>query len=75
MSECVNRSSDILQRNTSNDVESALDSIAEALTISPCSEKLLELKAEALFLVCSLFVRDESCFESNITNHFSSYVY
>lgn len=51
VSECMNRSAELLQRKTSSDVESALEFIAEALTISPCSEKLLEMKAEALFLM------------------------
>ncbi|EXB88167.1 DnaJ homolog subfamily C member 7 [Morus notabilis] len=51
VSECMNRSAEILQKKTSSDVESALEFIAEALTISPCSEQLLEMKAEALFLM------------------------
>lgn len=53
VSECMNHSAEMLQRKTSSDVFSALEFIAEALTISPCSEKLLEMKAEALFLVCA----------------------
>lgn len=52
----MNRSAEILQKKTSSDVENALEFIAEALTISPCSEKLLEMKAEALFLVCASFL-------------------
>lgn len=48
-------SSELLLKKTSNDMESALGVIAEALKISPYSEKLLEMKAEALFLVCGFF--------------------
>lgn len=55
MYECINASTELLQRKTSNDVGSALELIAEALIISPFSEQLLEMKAEALFLVCTSF--------------------
>jgi DnaJ homolog subfamily C member 7 len=40
-----------LQRRTSSDAESALEHINEALMISMHSEKLLEMKAEALLMV------------------------
>lgn len=49
-------SSEILIKSTANDAETALEVIAEALMISPYSEKLLEMKTEALFTVCTLFL-------------------
>lgn len=45
-------SSEFLEQKTDNAALSALDLIAEAISISVYSEKLLETKAEALFLVC-----------------------
>lgn len=52
VSECMQRSAEHLQNKTLNDAESALAAIDEALLISTYSEKLLEMKAEALFRVC-----------------------
>lgn len=49
----MDHSAELLQRKTAGDVERALELIAEALKISPFSEKLLEMKAESLFLVCA----------------------
>lgn len=51
----MNLSAELLQRKTSNDAENVLELIAEALIISPCSEKLLEMKAETLFMVYASF--------------------
>ncbi|KDP22123.1 hypothetical protein JCGZ_25954 [Jatropha curcas] len=51
VSECLLRSADLLQRKTYNDAESALELITEALVISPYSEKLIEMKATALFVL------------------------
>ncbi|KAK8543377.1 hypothetical protein V6N13_136111 [Hibiscus sabdariffa] len=51
LSECMHRSAELLQRRTSDDAESALELIAEALKISLYSEKLHEMKAEALFIL------------------------
>ena len=51
MSECLNLCAELMQRKTFTNAESALVLIAEALAISPNSEKLLEMKAEALFTV------------------------
>ena len=48
--ELTNRSAILLEQKSS----SALDTIAEALSISSYSEKLLEMKAEALYMVCAL---------------------
>lgn len=52
----MDRSSGLLLQKTYADAESALGVIAEALAISPYSEKMLESKAEALFTVCGLLV-------------------
>ncbi|KAK9154792.1 hypothetical protein Sjap_002272 [Stephania japonica] len=41
---------ELLRRKTCQDAESALKIIADALTISPYSEKLLQMKAEALLV-------------------------
>ncbi|GMI84146.1 tetratricopeptide repeat 16, DNA J protein C31 [Hibiscus trionum] len=51
LSECMHRSAELLQRRTSDDAESARELIAEALKISLYSEKLLEMKAKALFIL------------------------
>ncbi|KAH9789981.1 Heat shock protein DnaJ with tetratricopeptide repeat-containing protein [Citrus sinensis] len=51
VSECMQRSAQLLQNKTSNDAEIALGVIDEALFISSYSEKLLEMKAEALFML------------------------
>lgn len=53
VSEFMNQSAELVHRRTSIDAESALSVISEALRISSHSEKLLEVKAEALFLVCA----------------------
>ncbi|KAL9679401.1 hypothetical protein QQ045_017260 [Rhodiola kirilowii] len=49
--ECMSRSIEFIQRGTYSDAESALMLADEALTISLYSDKLLEIKAEALFLL------------------------
>uniref|UniRef100_A0A5B7BJ91 J domain-containing protein n=1 Tax=Davidia involucrata TaxID=16924 RepID=A0A5B7BJ91_DAVIN len=51
VSECMSQSADLLRRRRSSDAESALEVIAEALTISSYSEKFNEMKAEALFML------------------------
>lgn len=53
--EGMNRSTELLKSGMSSDTETALEVIAEAMMISSYSEKLLEMKAEALFMVCSYF--------------------
>ena len=50
----MQRSAQFLQNKKSNDADNALEVIDEALLISSYSEKLLEMKAEAMCLVCSL---------------------
>ncbi|XP_073259637.1 uncharacterized protein [Populus alba] len=51
VSECMQHSAELLKRGAPNDAESALQVIAEGLLISSCSEKLLEMKAESLFML------------------------
>ncbi|KAF8403744.1 hypothetical protein HHK36_011848 [Tetracentron sinense] len=51
VTECMDRSAELSQQSTSNDADGALKLIAEALSISPYSEKLVEMKAETLFLL------------------------
>jgi DnaJ family protein C protein 7 len=62
----MNRSTELLKRGMSSDVETALEVIAEALMISSYSEKLLEMKAEALFMVCSSFSDTEKFYFEKI---------
>ncbi|KAJ6749694.1 hypothetical protein OIU85_000339 [Salix viminalis] len=49
--ECINHSAKLLEERTYDAALDALDVIAEALSISPCSERLLEMKAEFLFML------------------------
>ncbi|XP_068310115.1 uncharacterized protein [Pyrus communis] len=49
VSECLNLSAGLFLWKTSTNAEHALQLIDEGLVISPSSEKLLEMKAEALF--------------------------
>ncbi|GAV60423.1 DnaJ domain-containing protein/TPR_11 domain-containing protein [Cephalotus follicularis] len=57
VAECINRSADLLEQKTSDAAGIALEIIAEALSISSGSEKLLEMKAEAL---CVLLKYEEA---------------
>ncbi|XP_022995011.1 uncharacterized protein LOC111490693 [Cucurbita maxima] len=50
-SECMKRLAELQLRSTSTDMQSVLELISEALVISSCSEKLIEMKAEALFML------------------------
>lgn len=65
LSECILQSAELLQRRTSDDAESALEVIAEALQISLYSEKLLEMKAEALSIVC-VFLFISTCLNEEL---------
>ncbi|XP_052185716.1 uncharacterized protein LOC127797154 isoform X2 [Diospyros lotus] len=49
--ECMKQSTGLLQRGISCDAESALGVIIEALTISSYSEKLLQMKGDALLML------------------------
>lgn len=49
--ECIKQSTDLWQRRTLSDAEFVLGVVAEALMISSYSEKLLEIKADVLFMV------------------------
>lgn len=53
VSEWMKQSTELMQQRNSNASESALGVISNALTLSAYCEKLLELKAEALFVVCT----------------------
>ncbi|CAK8576919.1 unnamed protein product [Lathyrus sativus] len=52
VSDFIYHSAELLQRRTSSETERALEHINEALMISMYSEKLLEMKAEALLMLC-----------------------
>lgn len=54
VAESTNRSAKLLEQRTTDAALSALEIVSEALSISEYSEKLLEMKAEALCLVCLL---------------------
>ncbi|KAF2308155.1 hypothetical protein GH714_035935 [Hevea brasiliensis] len=51
VAECMNHSAKLFEQQTSDAALSALDIIAEALSISPYSERLLEMKAESMFML------------------------
>ncbi|KAJ0043579.1 hypothetical protein Pint_17809 [Pistacia integerrima] len=51
VAECTNRSAKFLEQKTLEAASDALEIIVEALSISSCSEKLLEMKAESLYLL------------------------
>lgn len=51
VAECTRRSAELMEQKTDDAALSALDLIAEAVSISLYSEKLLEMKAEALIMV------------------------
>ncbi|XP_038881868.1 uncharacterized protein LOC120073225 [Benincasa hispida] len=51
VAEYTRRSSELMEQKTDDAALSALDLIAEAISISLYSEKLLEMKAEALFML------------------------
>ena len=52
VSDFIYHSAELLKRRTSSDTERALEHINEALMISIYSEKLLEMKAKALLMLC-----------------------
>ncbi|KAI3687798.1 hypothetical protein L1987_81501 [Smallanthus sonchifolius] len=49
--DCIEQCTDLLQRWASEDLECALRLINDALQISACSDKLLQLKADSLFML------------------------
>lgn len=51
--EYTNRSMKLLDQRNTDAALTALELISEALSVSSCSETLLEMKAEALCLVCA----------------------
>lgn len=52
VAEYTSHSSQLMEQKTDDAALSALDLIDEAISISLYSEKLLEMKAEALLMVC-----------------------
>ncbi|KAK7258119.1 hypothetical protein RIF29_32574 [Crotalaria pallida] len=52
VSDFINQSAEILRTRASSDAERALEHISDALMISSYSEKLLEMKADALLMLC-----------------------
>ncbi|XVE75558.1 hypothetical protein DITRI_Ditri12bG0103100 [Diplodiscus trichospermus] len=62
--ELTNCSAILLEQKSSGTASSALDTIAEALSISPYSEKLLEMKAEALYMLRKYEETIQLCEES-----------
>lgn len=51
VAECMKQSAELLKQRTTDAAVTALEKIAEGLSISSYSEKLLEMKAEALFML------------------------
>ncbi|KAL3850149.1 hypothetical protein ACJIZ3_012031 [Penstemon smallii] len=51
VAECMKQASELLGRRTSSDIDSAVSLIAEALMISSYSEKLLQMKVDALLMM------------------------
>lgn len=56
MAKCVNQCAELIRQRTCNAAISALEVISGVLSISSYSEKLLEMKGEALLMVCKLFM-------------------
>ncbi|GLT45257.1 hypothetical protein SLA2020_191020 [Shorea laevis] len=80
VAELTNHSSVLLEQKTSDAASSALDIIAEALSISSCSEELLQMKAEALQIIrkyeeaiqlCeqTLYIAEKNSIEVGTENH------
>lgn len=53
----MKQSAELLQQRTTDAAVMASEKIAEGLSISLYSEKLLEMKAEALYIVCIIMMR------------------
>ncbi|KAK4791098.1 hypothetical protein SAY86_031511 [Trapa natans] len=51
VTDCINHCAELLVSKASQDAENALELIAEALTISMYSEKLIEMKVKILFML------------------------
>ena len=54
--ECTSRCAEVLKQRTSEAAVDALKCIDEAMSISIYSEKLLELRAQALCMVCDVIL-------------------
>ncbi|KAL1324521.1 hypothetical protein AAHE18_13G096600 [Arachis hypogaea] len=73
VSDLINHSAELLQRRTSSDAEGALEHINDALMISSHSEKLLEMKAEALSMLCRYEEVIQLCDETLVSAEKNSY--
>lgn len=49
----MNQSAELLQEGTDDAASKALGSIDEALSISRFSERLIQMKGEAMYIVCT----------------------
>ncbi|XP_076939030.1 uncharacterized protein LOC143607474 [Bidens hawaiensis] len=49
--DCIEQCTDLLRRRASEDLEHALRLVNDALQISACSDKLLQIKADSLFML------------------------
>ena len=56
MVKCINNAAELLKERTSDAAVTALELASKALSISLYSEKLLQMKAEALCLVFSTLI-------------------
>ncbi|CAN0907882.1 DnaJ homolog subfamily C member 7 [Linum grandiflorum] len=50
VADCIERSNELLEQKTPDASSAALEILAEALLLSPYSERLLQLKAESMFM-------------------------
>ncbi|XP_078447062.1 heat shock protein DnaJ with tetratricopeptide repeat-containing protein [Wolffia australiana] len=51
VADCMERASSLLQKGTASDATAALQTLSDALLISPYSESLVQMKAEALLML------------------------
>jgi len=63
VADLTGQSAELLLKRKSNDASKALNMISEALSISPHSESLLEMKAEALLMVCAVAIVSHCSFK------------
>lgn len=52
VAECMKQAAELLGRKRSTDIDCAVSVISEGLMISSYSEKLLQMKVDALLMVC-----------------------
>lgn len=82
MAECISLSTKMLEEKTSDAATRALEMLSEAISISKFSEKLLEMKAQALHMVCTVLMTKPTVFScspdffklAKILNHLPTYL-